>query len=111
VIARLDVFVALRALHELSAGHRDTPEGGDGVGRGTVSCAGVGGSGREDSDELPSHWWRMYWSAGDRIESEELHTPTSWESGEDLALKRNKMFINKMIEVALMRPEVSGQFD
>jgi hypothetical protein len=89
----------------------DTPEGGDGVGRGTVSYSRAGGSGREDSNELPSHCWRTCWSARDRIESEVLHASTAWELGEDFALEREEVFINKMIEVACMCPEIGSQFD
>jgi hypothetical protein len=71
----------------------------------------VGGSGREDSIELLSHCWRVCWSARDRIESEVLHTLTSWESVEDLALKREEVFINKMVEVILKASELGGQAD
>jgi hypothetical protein len=38
-------------------------------------------------------------------------TPTSWESSEDLALEREEMFVNKVVEVVLVRPELGGQVD
>jgi hypothetical protein len=92
---------------------RNTPEGGDRVvqGRGMLTWSRAGGSGREGSVETPSHFWRTCWFAGDRIESEELHTPTSWESCEDLTLKREEVFINKIVEVVLVGPEFGGQAD
>jgi hypothetical protein len=87
-----------------------TPEGGDGVvwGSRTVSWWGGGGS-REDGVEPSSHSLRMRWSAGNRIKSEVFHTVASWESVEDLALKRKEVFVNKMVEVLLKGPELSGQ--
>jgi hypothetical protein len=76
-----------------------------------VSWWGMGGSRRKDCVVPSSHSLRVHWSARDRIESEVLHTLTSWESVEDLALEREEVFINKMVEVAPEASELSGQVD
>jgi hypothetical protein len=89
----------------------NTPDTGDGVGRGTVSWWGTGGSRREDEVVPSSHSFRIHWSARDRIESEVLHALTSWESSKDLVLKQEEVFVNEMVEVAPEASELSTQSD
>jgi hypothetical protein len=76
-----------------------------------VSWWGTGGSRREDSVVTSSHSFRICWSTRDRIELEVLHTFTSWESVEDLALEREEVFVNEMAEVAPKASELSAQVD
>jgi hypothetical protein len=71
-----------------------------------------GRGGRREDDIAPSsHLFRIRWSTRDRIESEVLHALTSWESVEDLALKREEVLVNKMIEVLFEGPEFRSQVD
>jgi hypothetical protein len=47
-------------------------------------------------------------TARDRIESQVLHALTSWESVEDLALKREEVFVNKIAKVMLKASAIGG---
>jgi hypothetical protein len=69
------------------------------------------GGRREDGIEPSSHSFRICWFSRDRIELEVLHALTSWELVEDLALKREEVFVDEMIKALLKTSELRDQVD